>query len=118
MNTGHVCAVALSSVLILVSHARAEQNQAPPSNGNGRPGVFVKVEKAIERGARVTASGVEHGVRSAASGVERGAKAATSGIERGTKAVANGVQKGAKATATSASRVANQIGGKSASTPE
>lgn len=111
------CAVALSLMLTLLGHAKAESNEASESKANGEPGVVVKVERAIERGAKVAASGVERGVRAAASGVEQGAKAAASGVEHGAKAAAHGVEKGAKATAHAASHVANKIGGESASSP-
>lgn len=106
-------AVALSVLLMLLSHAQANAAEATQSSDS----VAVKVERAVERGARAAASGVEYGVRAAASGVERGAKAAASGVERGAKAAAHGVEKGAKATANAASHVANKIGGESAPSP-
>jgi hypothetical protein len=89
-----------------LSHAKAESDETTKSQASGEPGVVVKVERAIERGAKA-----------AASGVERGAKAAASGIERGAKAAAHGVERGAKATANAASHVANKIGGESESSP-
>ena len=117
MNTFLKCAVALPFVLTLLGNAKAESNKEAEPQANGEPSVVVKVERAIELGARAAASGVERGVRAAASGVERGAKAAASGVERGAKAAAHGVEKGAKATANAASHVANKIGGEPASSP-
>ncbi len=117
MNTSLKCAVTLSTFLMLLSHATASPNEAAESSDNGGTSVVVKVENAVERGAKAAASGVEHGARAAASGVERGAKAAARGIERGAKAAAHGVEKGAKATGNAANHVANKIGGESASSP-
>jgi hypothetical protein len=79
----------------LPGQARAETD--------AQPGVAVKVERAVARGARA-----------AASGVERGAKAAASGVERGVRAAASGVERGAKATTHAASRVATKITGQPA----
>lgn len=106
----------LLAALMWASHAQAASNDTPASSGS-EPGVVVKVEHAVERGARAAASGVEHGARAAAGGIKRGVHAAASGVERGTKAAAHGVDKGAKATANAASRVANKIGGSGSPTP-
>jgi hypothetical protein len=118
MNTFCKCAVALSSTLMLLCHAKAASDGAAESPESGGTGVVVKVERAVQRGAKAAASGVEHGVKAAARGVARGAKAAASGIERGAKAAAHGVEKGAKATANAASHVAKKIGGEPASSPQ
>jgi len=97
------------ATLMLLSSAGADANEpAEPAGGNA-PGVVVKVEKAVERGAKA-----------AASGVERGAKAAARGIKRGAKAAASGVERGAKATGNAAHTVAKKVGGSPtpASSPE
>jgi hypothetical protein len=117
MNTIIKTAVALSSMLVLLSHAETGAKEPAESTTNTASGVVGKVEKAVVRGAKATASGIEHGVKAAASGVERGAKAAASGIERGAKATSRGVEHGAKATASAASRAANKVGMSSASSP-
>ena len=114
MNEIRKDAVALSFLLMLLSHAPANATEASPSSESSGASVAVKVERAVERGVRAAASGVEYGVRAAASGVERGAKAAASGVERGAKAAAHGVEKGAKATANAAGHVADKMGGGSA----
>jgi hypothetical protein len=88
------------ATLMLLSSAGADANEpAEPATGTA-PGVVVKVEKAVERGAKAAASGVERGAKAAAHGVKRGAKAAASGVERG-----------AKATGNAAHTVAKKVGG-------
>ena len=88
------------AALVLLSGAGGDAGEkAQSANGTG-PGVGVKVEKSIERGAKA-----------AASGVERGAKAAGRGIERGAQAAASGVKRGAKATGNAARTVAKKVGG-------
>ena len=104
MNRVLKAAVALSSMLILVSHADAGSTEPAQSTTSSASGVVGKVESAVVRGAKA-----------AASGVERGVKAAASGIERGAKATARGVEHGAKATASAASRVATKVVGSPAS---
>ena len=90
----------LIATLMLLGSARADANEtAEPATGTA-PGVVVKVEKAIERGAKA-----------AASGVARGAKATARGIEHGAKAAASGVERGAKATGSAAHAVAKKVGG-------
>ena len=106
MNTILRAAVALSSVLILVSHAHAGSTEPAQSTTSSASGVVGKVENAVVRGAKA-----------AASGVERGVKAAASGVERGAKATARGVEHGAKATASAASRVATKVVGSPSSSP-
>lgn len=88
------------TMLMLLSRVTASANETAPSTTGTEPGVVVKVEKAIERGAKATASGVE-----------RGAKAAGRGIERGAKAAARGVERGAKATGNAAHTVAKKVSG-------
>jgi hypothetical protein len=97
--------IAFSSMLALLSHAETATKEPAGSSGS-TPGVVVKVEKAVVRGAKA-----------AASGVQRGAKAAAGGIETGVKATARGVEKGAKATAGAANRVAGKVSGSPASSP-
>ncbi len=88
------------AMLMLLSSAGADANEtAEPATGTA-PGVVVKVEKAVERGAKA-----------AASGVKRGAKAAARGIEHGAKAAASGVERGAKASGSAAHAVAKKVGG-------
>ena len=106
MNTILKAAVALSSMLVLVSHVGANSTAPTQSTRSSASGVVGKVENAVVRGAKA-----------AASGVQRGVKAAASGVERGAKATARGVEHGAKATASAASRVATKVVGTSASSP-
>ncbi len=89
----------IATLMLLSGAGVAAGETAQPVNGTG-PGVGVKVEKAIARGAKAGASGVE-----------RGAKAAARGIERGAQAAASGVKRGAKATGNAAHSVAKKIGG-------
>ena len=110
MKTILKIALTLSLVLILLNPAGAAPENAPESTaGNSEPGVVVKVGKAIEHGARATASWIEHGVKAVAGGVERGTAATANGIKHGVKTAAHGVERGAKATENAASRVANGI---------
>jgi hypothetical protein len=88
------------ATLMMLGGAGADANETAESATGTAPGVVVKVEKAIERGAKA-----------AASGVERGAKAAARGIEHGAKAAASGVERGAKATGNAAHAVAKKVGG-------
>ena len=88
------------AALMLLGTATADTNEtAEPANG-AAPGVIVRVEKAIVRGAKA-----------AAGGIERGAKAAARGIEHGAKAAASGVKHGAKATGNAAHTVAKKLSG-------
>lgn len=93
-------ALLLIATLMMLSSAGANATEPAESGTGTAPGVVVKVEKAIARGAKA-----------AASGVERGAKAAARGIEHGAKAAASGVQRGAKATGNAAHTVAKKVGG-------
>ena len=88
------------AMLMMLSSAGADANETAESATGTAPGVVVKVEEAIERGAKA-----------AASGVERGAKAAARGIKHGAKAAASGVERGAKATGNAAHAVAKKVGG-------
>ena len=95
--------LALSALLVSLSHAKADTTENAEPSGSDNTSVVTKVENAIARGAKAAASGVEHGLHVAASGVQRGVKAA-----------AHGVEKGAEATASAASHVANKVAGDSA----
>ncbi len=95
--------LALATPLVLAQGAASA-----PAAGVG---VVEKVEKAIEHGAKATASAVAHGAKVAASGVERGVKAAASGVQRGAKAAASGVQRGARAAASAVDSVAHKVVG-------
>ena len=88
------------ATLIMLSSAGANANGTAESATGTAPGVVVKVEKAIERGAKAAARGAEHGAKAAARGIKHGAKAAASGIERG-----------AKATGSAAHTVAKKVSG-------
>jgi hypothetical protein len=88
------------ATLMMLCSAGADATEKAESATGTAPGVVVKVEKAIERGAKA-----------AASGVERGAKAAARGIKHGVKAAASGVERGAKATGNAAHTVAKKVGG-------
>ena len=99
------------AALIMLSSAGAYAAESTESTTGTAPGVVVKVEKAVEHGAKAAAGGVERGAKAAASGVERGAKAAARGIKRGAKAAAGGVERGAKATGNAAHTVAKKVDG-------
>lgn len=88
------------ATLMMLCTAGADATETAESTTGTAPGVVVKVEKAVERGAKA-----------AARGVERGAKAAGRGIEHGAKAVASGVERGAKATGNAAHTVTKKGGG-------
>jgi len=90
----------LIATLMLLGSAVADANDTAESATGTAPGVVVKVEKAIERGAKA-----------AARGVKRGAKATAHGIEHGAKAVAGGVERGAKATGNAAHAVERKVSG-------
>ncbi len=92
MDTISKFAVIFFSLLILSIDAKAAESETPQSGSAAEPGVVVKVERAVERGA----------------------KAAANGIERGAKAAAHGVERGVQATGRAANRVAKKIGGSSA----
>lgn len=77
------------ATLMTLSSAGAYANETKEPATANSPGVVVKVEKAIERGAKAAASGVKRGVKAAARGIERGAKATARGVERGAKAAGN-----------------------------
>lgn len=117
MNSRLPAAAALAATLALLGVADARAEDCAQSATNTASGVVVKVEKAIERGAKAAARGVEHGVKAAATGVERGASATASGVQRGVKATANGIERGAKATGSAADSVAKKAGISPASTP-
>lgn len=72
--------------------------------------VVVKVEKAIERGAKATVKGVKIGVAAGERGVERGAHATAHGVERGMAATSKGIKRGATATAHAAKTVERKVG--------
>lgn len=100
MNPNRHKVALLVATLILLGNAETKANEAAESDTTTASGVVVKVEKAIERGAKAAANGVEHGAKAAASGVKRGVRAAASGVERG-----------AKATSNAAHTVAEKVGG-------
>ena len=88
------------AALMMLGSAGAYAAEPAESTTGTAPGVAVKVEKAVE-----------HGAKAAAGGVERGAKAAARGIKRGAKAAAGGVERGAKATGNAAHSVAKKVEG-------
>ena len=98
------------AALVMLSSAGVYAAEPAESTTGTAPGVAVKVEKAVEHGAKAAAGGVERGAKAAASGVERGAKAAASGVERGAKAAARGIKRGAKAAAGGVERGAKATG--------
>lgn len=68
--------------------------------------VVVKVEKAVERGAKATVKGVKIGAAAAERGVERGMEATSKGIKRGAHATARAaktVERKVDASSTSSS---------------
>ncbi len=104
-------AALLAATLILLGSAETKANEAAAPDTGTASGVVVKVEKAIEHGAKAAANGVDHGAKAAARGIEHGAKAAASGVKRGVTAAASGVERGAKATSNAAHTVAEKLGG-------
>lgn len=84
------------ATLMLLSSAGVDANETAESATGTAPGVVVKVENAVERGAKAAARGVEHGAKAAARGIKHGAKAAARGIERGAKATGNAAHTVAK----------------------
>ncbi|MBU1691530.1 MAG: hypothetical protein KJ958_06505 [Gammaproteobacteria bacterium] len=83
-------------MLLSTAGAWADANETAESSTGSTPGVIVKVEKALERGAKAAESGVKRGAKAAARGIERGAKAAASGVERGVEATGNAAHAVAK----------------------
>ena len=63
------------AALIMLSSAGAYAAESTESTTGTAPGVVVKVEKAVEHGAKAAARGIKRGAKAAAGGVERGAKA-------------------------------------------
>lgn len=72
--------------------AAADANESAHSS----PGVVVKVERAVKRGASAAASGVERGAKATARGVKRAASATARGVEHGAKSTENAVNRVAK----------------------
>jgi hypothetical protein len=101
--------LALLAIMFCCCASASADESAQPATG-ASPSVVVKVEKAIERGAKAAASGVKKGVTAGAHGVERGAHAAASGVDRGVKAAGRGIEHGATATAHAAKTVARKVG--------
>jgi len=95
--------------------ASASADESTQPAAEAPPSVVVRVEKAIERGAKAAARGVKKGVTAGAHGVARGAHAAASGVERGAKAAGRGIEHGATATAHAAKTVASKVGTSAAS---
>jgi hypothetical protein len=81
------------------SNAYSEEMSKDSSKNSG---VVVKVEKAVEHGAKATARGIEHGVKAAARGIDHGVKAAGKGIDRGVNAVTGGIKHDEKTSANTA----------------
>jgi type IV secretory pathway TrbL component len=88
----------LAGVALCCAAVSAAPEPAAASLPDKAKAVAVKVEAAIE-----------HGAKAAASGVERGAKAAAHGVQVGAEAAARGVAAGAKATAKAADAVAEKV---------
>jgi len=109
MNTLFRIKFAFLAVAFCYCASAGADESVQPAAGAPAP-VVVKVEKAIEHGAKAAAGGVEKGVTAGAHGVERGAHAAASGVERGVKAAARGIEHGATATAHAAKTVARKVG--------
>ncbi len=65
--------------------------------------VVVKVERAIERGAKATVKGVKIGAAAAERGVKRGVEATSKGIKRGAHATARAAKTAEKKVDTSSS---------------
>ncbi len=91
----HKALLFITAFMLLGTAAANTDETAEPANG-AAPGVIVRVEKAIVRGAKAAARGVEHGAKAAAHGIEHGAKAAAGGVKRGAKATGNAAHTVAK----------------------
>lgn len=109
MNSLFRIKLALLAVMSCCYASVSADESAQPA-ASAPPSVVVKVEKAMERGAKAAASGVKKGVTAGAHGVERGAHAAASGVDRGVKAAARGIEHGATATAHAVKTVARKVG--------
>ena len=81
----HGVVVTLVLACVAVS---AIANEAPPPATESTGSVLIKIEGAVERGAKAAASGIERGAKAAERGVKVGVRAAARGIETGAKAVA------------------------------
>ena len=68
--------------------ATATATEAPAPAVEPAGSVLIKIERAVERGAKAAASGIERGAKAAEHGVKVGVRAAARGIETGAKAVA------------------------------
>lgn len=109
MNSPFRIKLALLAVAFCCCTSATANESAQPAAGASTP-VVVKVEKAIERGAKAAAKGVKIGVAAGERGVERGAHAAAHGVERGMEATSKGIKRGATATAHAAKTVERKVG--------
>ena len=91
--------LAIVMFMMLGTTVAVADETSEPGSGT-TPGVIVKAEKAIKRGAKAVAHGVE-----------RGANAAARGIKHGAEATARGVERGATATSNAAHAVARKVDG-------
>lgn len=91
MNMFLKSAITISSALMLMNHAAAGQNETAGAAPKNESSTVVKVENAVERGAKAAATGVEHGLNAAGKGIERGGKAAGRGINHGVQATKKAV---------------------------
>ena len=90
-----------AAMLGLVCAASCQAAEAEPQS----PGVVQKVERAVEHGAEVAASGVKRGAKAAAHGVQVAASATAHGVQ----VAASGVAKGANAAAHGVESVAGKV---------
>jgi hypothetical protein len=104
MKFSHIVATVAAAVLMVSSLIGAAANKAAESKDGTVSSVAVRVQKAVE-----------HGAKAAANGIERGAKAAEYGIRVGIKAAARGIERGAEATTRAAKTVAKKVEGSSGS---
>jgi hypothetical protein len=97
-------------MLLISANAYAEETAKPAATND--PGVVVKTEEAITRGAEATAQGIERGAKATVRGIEHGAKAVERGVKRGVEATAHGIERGAEATRNAAHAVVEKVQGK------
>ena len=100
----------IATLMLLINiNAYAAETAKPAATTD--PGVVVKTEEAITRGAEATAQGIERGAKATVRGIEHGTKAVERGVKRGVEATAHGIEHGAEATRNAAHAVAEKVGG-------
>jgi hypothetical protein len=100
----------IATLMLLINiNAYADETAKPAATTD--PGVVVKTEEAITRGAESTVQGIERGAKATVRGIEHGAKTVERGVEHGVKAAAHGIERGAEATRNAAHAVTEKVDG-------